>query len=1107
MVPCATPQQLEGLVNDQLEESQRARIAAHVQHCAACQQALEHLSHETDREAAPAPNRNRTDVQPELPRHLEDQGPHRDADAGAGAARTADGDADDVLLDLLGQWDEHYRHGQELPPGWPALTDPAQLEDLHRRIERRKRLYALLSETRGEQRSGPVSHPYPVITGFRILREIGRGGMGVVYEAEQEVLSRRVALKVLPAHALVHPRQIHRFEREAKAAARLHHTNIVPVFGVGQQDGHHYYVMQYIEGAGLDLVLEELRRRHQSGPGPGPGPDVTARGSPSPARPDPRRPDRGVEPGPRPSTPAELAHSLASGRFSDPSPVPDEGEGAAPAPALPPDPEAVATTVLPPAQLAAAMGPPETSSLALPGSAPLSAQSEFNRSYFQSVARIGLLLAEALEYAHQQGILHRDIKPSNLLLDLRGNVWITDFGLAKTLGADDLTETGEVVGTIRYMAPERFQGLCQPQSDVYSLGLTLYELAALRPAYDDLDRYRLLDRVRRGEPPPLRALVPRLPRDLETIIQTAIAREPAGRYGGAGALAADLRRFLEGRPILARRASIPERVVRWCRRNPWVAASLVLLVLGTSISLAQLFRARRAERTARLAATATRQQRDRAEAEAAISQAVQEFLRQDLLAQASVSNQATTRFIRPDPDLKVRTALDRAAAKIGDRFAGQPLVEAAIRQTLGETYAQLGLYQPALPHLQQALDLRRRVLGQDDPGTLLAMKTLGALYLADGRNSEAEPLLVGALEGLRRARAPDHPEVLEAMAALGELQFSQEKLADAERLLAQARAGYLKARGQDDPQTLQVTITLAAVHLQQQKPGLAEQSLADVLERAQRTLGSEHPLTLSAKFSLSDVYQSGSKGPKEAERLLTEVIEAETRLGGRQHPDTLHALVKLGMLHAFQGHWDRAEPLLSEALAGCRVALDRNHDVTDLALTGLAMVYIQKRDMTRLGRVLVDAAQITRARFGSEASLTERANLSAGTFFLNQRDYARAEPYLRDCWAFWAKRGPGQAEGSLHELQYGLSLLAQKKYTQAHPRLLAAYKGLRPGGEPAGGLDQAELGWLIEQLAQIRHVAVAGQPLVETTLAILQRDPGLQAIVLDLQFPADPFAR
>ncbi|HZW30966.1 MAG TPA: serine/threonine-protein kinase, partial [Isosphaeraceae bacterium] len=723
------------------------------------------------------------------------------------------------------------------------------------------------------------------------------------------------------------------------------------------------------------------------------------------------------------------------------------------------------------------------------------------------VADWGRQAAEALAYAHRRGVIHRDIKPSNLLLDRSGNVWITDFGLAKTPGADDLTETGELVGTIRYMAPERFQGRCDPRSDVYSAGLTLYELAALRPAYDEWDRYRLLDRVCGGEPPPLRAHAPRVPRDLETIIQTAIAREPARRYDGAGALAEDLRRFLQGRPILARRASLPERITRWCRRNPWVAASLVLLVLGTSISLWQSFRATRAERAATLAAAATRQERDRAEAEAAISKAVQQFLQQDLLAQASVSNQAT-RFTQPDPDLKVRTALDRAAAKIGDRFAGQPQVEAAIRQTLGETYHQLGLYKQALPHLQQALDLRRRVLGRDDPGTLLAMRALGNLYLADDKLAEAEPLLVAALEGLRAARDPKHPELLEAMVAVAGLYYTQSRFTDAERLLVQARAAYLEARGEDDPKTLEVTIGLALVYLGQNKPGLAEQTLVDVLHRARHTLGSEHPLTLEAKHNLSNVYQDAGKNPKQAMRLLTEVIESQTKLVGRQHPDTLRSIVRLGILHANQGQWDQAEPLLSEALAGGRAALDRNHEVTETALAGLALVYLQKRDLAQLGRVLVEAAEIERVRSGRHGLPAAGANQSAGMFLLNQGEYAKAEPCLRTWWASCVQNGANPEMRSLSELEYGVSLLAQKKYTEARPRLLAAYKAYThskgPVREPTSDLDRADLGWLLEQLTQLRDEK--GHSLGETALAILQRDPALQAIVRDLQFPGNPFA-
>jgi hypothetical protein len=384
MGPCATPQQFEGLVNDQLEESERATIAAHLEHCAACQQALERLTGETNRQAVPAPDGSPTEAQLESLGSLEDRGPLREA--AGDAARTVDGGADDDLLELLVQWDEHYRRGEELPPGWPALTDPTRQDALQRGIERRKRLYALMDQTRGGPRPGPASRAYPAIAGFRILREIGRGGMGVVYEAEQEVLSRRVALKVLPAHALVHSRQVHRFEREAKAAARLHHTNIVPVFGFGQQDGHHYYVMQYIEGSGLDLVLGEMRRRHEAGPGPA----VTARIVPSPGQPGPRGADRVEDPGHPRTASAELADSLASGRFGEPGPPPPDHDGVAPAPAPAPapqpDPEAVPTAVLPPARLAAAMGPPEASAPALPGSAPLSSHSEFNRPYFRSEA-------------------------------------------------------------------------------------------------------------------------------------------------------------------------------------------------------------------------------------------------------------------------------------------------------------------------------------------------------------------------------------------------------------------------------------------------------------------------------------------------------------------------------------------------------------------------------------------------------------------------------------------------------------------------------------------------------------------------------------------------
>jgi tetratricopeptide (TPR) repeat protein len=202
------------------------------------------------------------------------------------------------------------------------------------------------------------------------------------------------------------------------------------------------------------------------------------------------------------------------------------------------------------------------------------------------VAWVGVQVAEALAYAHRQGILHRDVKPANLMLDAQGTVWVTDFGLAKEEGSGALTGAGDVVGTLHYLAPERFDGCSCPGSDIYSLGATLYELLTLRPAFNEPERAALVERVTRGRPPWPRQLDGCIPRDLETIVLKAMAREPAERYPMADALAEDLRRFLLDRPILARRAGPLERAWRWCRRNRAVAVLLAAaLVLAAGLAV------------------------------------------------------------------------------------------------------------------------------------------------------------------------------------------------------------------------------------------------------------------------------------------------------------------------------------------------------------------------------------------------------------------------------------------------------------------------------------------------------------------------------------------
>jgi WD40 repeat protein/serine/threonine protein kinase len=371
-----------------------------------------------------------------------------------------------------------------------------------------------------EQMKPPAQPTLRQIGDFRLLRELGRGGMGIVYEAEQLALGRRVALKVLPTHAERDSAAAERFQRETRAVAKLQHPHIVPLYEVGQTADVRYYAMQLIIGQPLDRVIHDLQAlQHRTSIAP---PELTA----------PTRTLIGDHTGPAPTTPAR------------------------PTPALLPPPT-----------------PPPTGR---------------NRAFYQRVARIGVQTASALAHAHAHGIVHRDIKPSNLLLDVAGAVWITDFGLAvdsdPATGAS-LTKTGELVGTLRYMAPERFSGRCDVRSDIFSVGLTLYELLALRPAYQASNHVELMCLLIDTDPVPLRTLDPHLPRDLATIVTKASAREPERRYASAQALADDLQAFLDDRPIRARPVGAPEYLVRLARRYPAIAFLCAVILLITSVGL------------------------------------------------------------------------------------------------------------------------------------------------------------------------------------------------------------------------------------------------------------------------------------------------------------------------------------------------------------------------------------------------------------------------------------------------------------------------------------------------------------------------------------------
>ncbi len=451
-----------------------------------------------------------------------------------------------------------------------------------------------------QPRHSPEKSPEPVapspprqqIGDYRILREIGRGGMGIVYEAEQISLGRRVALKVLPQQVMQDDRALERFRREARAAAQLHHTNIVPVFEVGQEGAVWYYAMQLIAGQPLDQVIGELRRFRS--------PSRRAQSLPRVAN---DQTETAAQPAPSLN---DVSRSLVTGEFrpeldqppaasQDAAPVNSLTEASGPARPGP----ANRQTRKQGGQESGKTGSLSSSSLPISRSG-----RDESRRYFLSVARIGQQAAQGLAHAHARGIIHRDIKPSNLLLDLAGVVWITDFGLAK-MEEDGLTATGDILGTLRYMAPERFSGRCDASADIYALGVTLYELLVLQPAFDATDRLELLKQVQAQDVRRPRSLDASIPLDLETIVLTAMDREPQRRYRTADDLAADLERFQRGEPIRARRVGELERAWKWAKRYPVVASLLatvaILLVVGTAVSLNFAFQAHGEEQKARAA--------------------------------------------------------------------------------------------------------------------------------------------------------------------------------------------------------------------------------------------------------------------------------------------------------------------------------------------------------------------------------------------------------------------------------------------------------------------------------------------------------------------------
>jgi serine/threonine protein kinase len=924
----------------------------------------------------------------------------------------------------------------------------------------------------------PVAEP-PLgqLGDFRLVREVGRGGMGVVYEAEQISLGRRVALKVLPFAATLDPRQLQRFHNEARAAAALDHPHIVHVHAVGCERAVHFYAMQYIEGRTLAALIAALR---QSG------------GRPVPVEEQPTTPHRPAEPA------AEKTRASVS-----------------------------------------------------------TERTPRDRAHFRWVAELGIQAAQALDHAHALGIVHRDVKPANLLVDGRGGLWVTDFGLAYIHTDARLTMTGDLVGTLRYMSPEQALArrvVLDHRTDVYSLGATLYELLTLQPAFPGDDRQELLRQIASEDPVPPRRLDRGIPAELEAIVLKAMEKRPQDRYGTAQELADDLERWLRNEPICARRPSLAARLSKWGRRNRTLVSSVavslaVLLVLSTVGALVyaeqqrQVAEARQAKVQEE---EARRQEADenatqlaaKAEAERQAKEAAQQAREAERLAKEKERHAKETALKRlrqiargkellegifnaldptaetkggPNLQEQLKLRVIKAARQLDGELVGDPLTVADLQNTLGHTLWVLG--EPALAiHLfSQARATRQASLGPDDPNTLISMNNLASAYLQAGHLDKAVPLFEQTLVRQREKLGSDHPDTLVTMNNLASAYLQAGHLDKALPLYEQALAKMKDKMSSADPHMLATMSNLATAYLKAGQLDKAVPLFEQTLARCKAKLGSDNSLLLAVMNNLAMAYRAAGQLDKALPLLEQALTKRKDKLGP-DHPDTLDSMHKLAALYWTRGQLDRSVSLFEDLLPRILKKLGPDHPETLVAQANLSVTY---RDSGRLEKalpLLEEAFQRAQAHSldtrpqlawirPALAEIYEQAGQFAkaeklyrqvlqqaqqqdkespqaaalmavlGLNLLQQKKYADAEPILRQCLAIREKKQPGAWTTFNAQSMLAAALLGQKKYAEAEPLLTKGYHGMKKQEDRIPPQGKMRLVEAAERLVQLHEAA------------------------------------
>lgn len=733
-------------------------------------------------------------------------------------------------------------------------------------------------------------------------------------------------------------------------------------------------------------------------------------------------------------------------------------------------------------------------------------------------------VCRAVQHAHQKGIIHRDLKPSNVIVGLYDGhpiVKVIDFGVAKAtakwlMEPTMLTEAGVIIGTIEYMAPEQAEmnnNDIDTRADVYSLGVLLYELLTGSPPFTKNalrkagwgEMLRIIKEVEPSKPSTKitavedllsvaanRQLEPtRLARsirgELDWITMKCLEKDRTRRYDSAIGLAMELERYLDDEPVQAHPPSIGYRVAKFARRyRAQVIASLLILlslvggIAGTTVGMldarTQTDLAKKAKSLEKRRADAEANERQRAEAAEAESEAVIEFLRSDLIGQAGSIAQANRRFV-PNPDLTIREALDRAATAVGDRFKSNPNLEAAIRETIGNSYMQIGLNGKAIEQLKTAADFRTLHLGDQHKATLETIYNLALAHLQEKQLDEAIRLLEQVAASRIQILGAEDKWTLSAQDSLAVAYRDAGRTNEAVALFALVRDAKFRTLGPVHESTLVTLHNLASMHLDAGKPLEAIESLLQIHAAKAQLLGPQHPNTLPSLQNLAVGYWKAKQLDQSIPR-FEQLLNAYKKVFGVEHPNTLAGMANLGVNYRDAGRltdaidmleqasrlgssqanvsWIRRELLIAYELAEKRekavglakeLLADSRKSLSDaspqlasaLLLAGSTLVRLQA--WADAESPLLECLSINE---NQESNGNRMANVQAllGESLLGQKKFADSESVLRQCLAIRQREEPTGWRTPNTQLLLGEALLGQEKFFEAEPLLLQGFDGL-----------------------------------------------------------------